>query len=271
MTAVSAIKEKAAYLVFPPDIYCINCGRPVSSQNLYSLCDDCISEIKWANGKLCRRCGKLLEDWYPDDICGECRNSERSFDSGISCFQYTDIERKLIQDFKYHGKSYMSRTFSEIAFDKIKAVCGSDLDFDLMIPVPMYPSKEKMRGYNQASLLARYTAEKLGIPFRDDILLRTRNTAPMNRLGIKDRADNLKGAFRLRYGTEKSVKGRHILLTDDIYTTGATSEACSKVLKEAGACRITVLSLASGRNQRVMPDISLYTAVENLSVDNDDI
>lgn len=265
----SAAAEKILDLIFPPAIYCLNCGRPVDGRDLYSLCGDCLSEIKWANGKLCRLCGKLLEDWYPDDICGECRNSQRSFDAGISCFQYSDMERSMIRDLKYHGKSYMARSFSEMIYDKVRSVHEeTEKPFDLIIPVPMYPAKEKKRGYNQAALLAKYTAKKLDIPFRNDILLRTKNTAPMNRLGIKERNDNLKGAFRMRYGTQRFVKDSHILLVDDIYTTGATSQACSLILKQAGAKCITVLSLASGRNQRILPDLSAYSNDKDIYTKN---
>ena len=180
----------------------------------------------------------------------------------------------MIRDFKYHGKSHMARVFAQIICDKIEAVTvsssktdnrrsgrSSDTDavkltFDMLIPVPMFSEKEKKRGYNQATLLAQYTAEGLGIPCRTDILMRVRNTAPMNKLGIKEREENLKGAFRLRYGTEEYIAGKHILLIDDIYTTGATAQQCSIVLKRAGASKITVMSLASGRNQRVLPDIT---------------
>ncbi|MBR5228588.1 MAG: ComF family protein [Firmicutes bacterium] len=233
----------------------MHCGKPLKRGSLYSLCESCVSDVKWANGRFCRYCGKILEDWYPDDVCGECKNNERAFDSGITCFQYTDMERLLIKEFKYHGKSYMARNFAEMLQDKIHALYDT-VPFDMVIPVPMFAAKEKKRGYNQAALLAGYTAERLDISFRGDVLLRVKNTAPMNRLGISDREKNLKDAFRLRYGTEQLVCGRHILLVDDIYTTGATAQQCSKILKQAGASKVTVLSLASGRNQRPLKDIT---------------
>ena len=113
---------RIADLVYPPDIYCICCGRDIQPGRLYSMCDDCLSDINWANGKLCASCGKPLEDWYPDMYCSECINKDRRFDAGITCFQYKEAERMMIREFKYHGKSYMARNLSEILFDKVVAV-----------------------------------------------------------------------------------------------------------------------------------------------------
>ncbi len=254
-SANNAVK-KILEVIYPSSIYCICCQRPIERSSLYSLCDDCLADIKWANGKLCRVCGKVLEEWYPEDICGECKNADRAFDNGISCFQYSDMERLMIKEFKYHGKSYMARIFSEMLKDKIEALGMEGMQYDLVIPVPMFSKKEKQRGYNQAALLGKYTAERLGIHFREDLLIRVRNTVPMNRLNPKERAKNIENAFRLRYGTERFVEGKRVLLVDDIYTTGSTVQQCSEILKVAGAWKVTVLSLASGKNQIPLPDLS---------------
>ena len=146
---------RIADLVYPPDIYCICCGRDIQPGRLYSMCDDCLSDINWANGKLCASCGKPLEDWYPDMYCSECINKDRRFDAGVTCFQYKEAERMMIREFKYHGKSYMARNLSEILFDKVVAVSAG---CDILVPVPMFKKKEKKRGYNQAALLAKLPA-----------------------------------------------------------------------------------------------------------------
>ena len=248
--AASAAAEDMAQLVFPSDIYCLGCGIPIPAGRLYSMCDSCLSEISWANGKICAACGKPLEDWYPDIYCSECINVDRVFDGGATCFQYRDLERKIIADFKYHGKSYMSRSLSEIMYDRLVA---ADTDCQLLVPVPMYREKERSRGYNQAALLAEFTAERLGVPwFR--ALERVRSTVPMNKLSAAERKKNLDDAFRVTDRGREWISGKHVMLVDDIYTTGTTAGKCAEVLKAAGADRVTVLSLAAGRNQRELPD-----------------
>ena len=241
---------RLADLVYPPDIYCICCGREIQPGRLYSMCDDCLMKISWANGKLCAACGKPLEDWYPDMYCSECVNKERSFDSGITCFQYKEAERMMIREFKYHGKSYMARKFSEILFDKIVAVGAG---CDILVPVPMFKKKKKKRGYDQAALLAEFTAKRLGLPCCSEAIERTRNTAPMNKLDARERRRNLENAFRVTEEGREAVKDRRVMLVDDIYTTGTTTEHCSEILKDAGAVKVTILSLAAGRNQRELP------------------
>ncbi len=243
------LADKVADFVFPPDIYCISCGRPIAAGSLYSLCDDCLQEIRWANGKLCRVCGKLLEDWYPRNICGTCANQEHSFDRGVSCVQYGENERQIIADFKYRGKSYLARTLSEILYDKISAL---GFDFDFIIPVPMYAPKEKKRGYNQAALLGRYLGQRMGKICRTDCLYRVRETVPMSKLGARERRRNLDNAFEVSRRGAQFIRGKCVLLIDDIYTTGTTAEHCASLLKAHGCREIIVASVAASKNQKIL-------------------
>ena len=254
------LQKTAALLadaVFPPDIYCIACGRPIPAGEVYSLCSECLQVILWANGKLCRICGKPLEDWYPRDICGECANRERSFDRGITCVQYGTAERKILRDFKYRGKSWLARELAEIIYDKISAV---GLEFDIIIPVPMYAAKEKERGYNQAALLGMFLGRLSERECRRNCLLRIRDTVPMNKLGARERRKNLDGAFRVTAEGRRIFPGKRILLIDDIYTTGTTAEHCSALMKACGALDVTVATVASGRNQRKLPQVQIGEA-----------
>ena len=123
----------------------------------------------------------------------------------------------MIREFKYHGKSYMARNLSEILFDKVVAVGAG---CDILVPVPMFKKKEKKRGYNQAALLAEFTAKRLGLPYCAAAIERTRNTAPMNRLDARERRRNLENAFKVTEAGCTAVNGRRVMLVDDIYTTG---------------------------------------------------
>ena len=219
---------RSADAIFPPSIYCISCGKPITIQSCYSLCDDCLNTLHWANEKTCIQCGKALENWYPDIICAECKNKKHDFNYGITCLQYCDNERSIIHDLKYHKKSYLARIFADMFYDKIKASEQTD-KWDIIVPVPMFEKKERVRGYNQAELIARFLSLKIGIFYAPDILLRVKNTAPMNRLGNEERYSNLEEAFSISDDKRVFIDGKRVLLVDDIYTTGATADTCSKV------------------------------------------
>ena len=115
-----------------------------------------------------------------------------------------------------------------------------------MIPVPMYRKKQRLRGYNQAELLAREIADQRNLPLICDLVLRVKNTKPQKELEGKDREENLKKAFII---TKNDVKLRKILIVDDIYTTGSTVDAIAEVLKKSGVEEIYFLSLCIGGSE----------------------
>ena len=250
-TIFSNLNSRAAALIYPPDIYCLSCGKPMDPGHVYSLCEDCLNEITWANRNTCRICGKPLENWYPAKLCSECVVSPGPFERGVTCFLYRGGARNMIKDLKYHGKQYNARIFGRILADKITY---EKLDFDVCTPVPMYGKKEYERGYNQAELIARFTAENLQKPFAPYVLVRTRETVPMNSLTGPERKKNIQGAFTVPEDQRQWIFRRTVLLVDDIYTTGSTMKECSKELLKAGAEHVFIASLASGRNQREMPE-----------------
>ena len=250
-TVVGVIFAKAAELVYPPDIYCLACGKPMDPGHVYSLCEDCLNEITWADRKTCRICGKPLESWYPEELCSECLVSPRLFERGVVCFLYTGGARTMIKDLKYHGQKYNARVFGRILADKI---LYEGLDFDVCVPVPMYHKKEQDRGYNQAELIARYASENLCKPFAPHVLVRTRETAPMNSLSFAERKRNLRNAFDVPADQAEKIQGRTVLLVDDIYTTGSTMNACARELLQAGAAHVYIAAMASGRNQKKLAE-----------------
>ncbi|MBR2736687.1 MAG: ComF family protein [Firmicutes bacterium] len=243
--------EKACSLIYPADIYCLSCGKAIDPGHVYSLCEDCLNEIVWADRRNCRICGKPLESWYPAELCSECLVMPRSFERGVTCFLYREGGRRMIMDLKYHGKQYIARVLGRILADRI---LFEGLDFDLCVHVPMYKKKEQERGYDQAELIARFTAKNLEKSFYPGILVRTRATAPMNSLTAVERKRNLRDAFTVREEARERIQGRSVLLIDDIYTTGATMNECASELKKAGAAHVWIASIASGRNQRELAE-----------------
>lgn len=235
-------------LIAPDNIYCISCGCFIDESRAYSLCNSCMEHIHWNTGRTCSICGKALYDTYSGDICYDCTENRHLFDRGFSCVDYGLLERTMIMNFKYGGRTYMGRKMAEMMADRIS---GTDEQFDLIVPVPIHRKRRDERGFNQAEILASGLAGRIGVRYNDRILVRTRETAAMKSLSAVERRENLRGVFCVPERYRGSAEGRNILLVDDIYTTGATADACSQVLKEAGASKCFIYSFASAPNKRI--------------------
>jgi len=241
----SCLKGGFADLVFPSNIYCICCGNLINDSRPYALCDSCVRTLNWANSRTCEKCGKILGDGYEYDLCTDCCTLEHSFEKGFACVEYGRVERDLILNFKYKDKAYLGHKMAEIMVDRIIA---EDLQFDLILPVPMFKKKERKRGYNQAVVLAKDIAVRMEKPFSKKLLLRMIDTEPMNSLGAEERRGNIRKAFTIREGWDIMLQGKAVLLVDDIYTTGSTMDACSDVLLSAGVSKVYVFAFAAGSN-----------------------
>jgi len=240
--ALNAVSEA----VFPSNIYCISCGSLIDGTRPYSLCDGCVKKIHWIGENTCDKCGKALPDTYRGNICYDCMIYSHYFRKGFSCFTYGMYERELIFDFKYNGKGYLGAKFGDILYDRI---CCEDVKADIVIPVPISSERLKKRGYNQSAVMASHLAGRLGIPFDDGGLVRKKETARLRGLSPADREAALEGAFAFREPRKWRIKDKSVLLIDDIYTTGATADACSRALLDAGAAEVFLLTLASGGNR----------------------
>lgn len=253
-------------LIYPSNIYCICCGNLIDETRPYALCDQCLEQIRWANERTCAVCGKVMADDNPDDVCRHCQGTDHFFDKGYTCMVYGQREKEMVHKFKFNGKAYMGEKLGQILLDRIKQAMeesryadadaqaeamyadeeAGSLDFDLVTAVPMHPKKLKRRGYNQAELMAKIVAKGLGIEYNSRVLTRKYYNNPMNKLGAEQRHKNLVGAYG-RGDCEPSVlNGKRVLLIDDVYTTGSTADECSRLLKEQGADKVYVLTLAAG-------------------------
>ncbi|MCL1809082.1 MAG: ComF family protein [Clostridiales bacterium] len=239
------IAKKVLELLFPSNIYCISCGSIIDNSRIYSLCDSCMGLFHWANGRTCKKCGKIVQENYPHDTCTDCRENHRYFEKGYTCVQYGIYERELLLAFKYGGKTFIGEKIADAMADKLKM---ENFETDMVTPVPMHERKQKKRGYNQAAIIARQLAQKLPAPYAGKLLLRTGNTAAMSKLSAEERRMNIENAFSIARGAEGRIKGKRILLVDDIYTTGSTADACSRTLLDAGAAEIRIATFAAGTN-----------------------
>lgn len=150
--------------------------------------------------------------------------------------------RRIPQSLKYQGNLAAGRDFGRLLADDL-ARGAAFADIDCVMPVPLHPLRRWRRGYNQAEILARAVAESLGVPCLDGVLRRTRHTRTQTRLGVAEKAANVQGAFTARPG-KIPLGMRHILLIDDVFTTGATLCACFLALRRVTDARISIATLA---------------------------
>ncbi|HIU25724.1 MAG TPA: ComF family protein [Candidatus Copromorpha excrementigallinarum] len=233
--------------LFPSNIYCICCGSLIDGTRNYSLCDDCMKKLHWINGRSCGKCGKSLPDTYRGNICYDCLGQRHNFVRGYSCLTYGLYERKLLMDYKYGGKGYLSKKLGDILYDRISC---EKLDIDVIIPVPIHRKRAASRGYDQSALMAERLSRLWGVPLERNSFVRIKNTPFLRSLGPAERQACMEGAFAPVKMKEDRVKGKKVLMVDDIYTTGATADAFAGALTKSGAAGVWLLTLASGGNRR---------------------
>lgn len=248
---IRALGSAALDLLYPPDLYCICCGKIIDGTRPYRLCNECMDNIKWISDRTCVRCGKRLSDVNPGEICFNCREHPHRFARGFTCTEYGTNERAMVFALKYDGRTDIAETLGEIMYDRMTAEYSKEeiiSSYDLVIPVPVHRYKRRIRGYNQAALIVQAFTRRFGGDLRadDDILVRLRETHMMRSLGPDARRENIRGAFGIRDSRMKDIPGKKILLIDDIYTTGATVDEISGILENAGAERVDVLTFAAG-------------------------
>ena len=214
-------------------------GRIRPGGYIHSRCRD---KIEYVRGNTCARCGKPLPGNSCREYCSDCMKTRHLFDAGFSVFRYRTIAGSIYR-FKYMGRreyaDFYAKATARLLGQKI-----SRLGIQVLVPVPMFRDKERIRGYNQAAIYARALSRELDIPVREDIIRRVRNTAPMKELDAVSRRNNLKKAFNI---AGNDVKFRYVLIIDDIYTTGSTIDEIAHEFRMAGAEKIYFLSLAIGQ------------------------
>jgi ComF family protein len=188
------------------------------------------------------KCGKEIED-EEMEYCRDCREHVRSYEKGFPLFHYVPPVSDSVLAMKYKNRQeYAAFYGGELA--RQFGASFRQLGIQVMIPIPLHKKRLRQRGYNQAELLARAMEQELSIPVETDLLFRTGATRPQKELGDEERVRNLHAAFSVKEG--KPVPER-VLLVDDIYTTGSTIEACTRVLKDHGARQVYYTSICIGK------------------------
>lgn len=216
--------------VYPDDIKCIVCGAEIRP-NRYGLCGKC---TLMQNGNFCVRCGRHKVGL--SEYCSECGGDTLYFDEARSSVIYDGSAKLLVRRLKYGSAKYLAKSMSEFMLDTLVV---NDWDFDCFTFVPMHEKRQKRRGYNQAELIANAIAARTTTPCIP-LLQKVKQTPNQARLDRAARIKNLDGSF-----AAPTTPPDHVVIVDDVMTTGSTLNECAKVLKRAGATVVYALTFAS--------------------------
>lgn len=205
------------------------------------ICPSCISKLSPVRQPTCRKCGKELFSEQAE-YCFDCSRHKRSFESGAALFNYNEAAKRSMAAIKYRNKREFLDFYAEVMVHRFSHIL-KNWKPDVLVPIPVHPSRRRRRGFNQAEELARRLSCLLDIPIETRLLVRRRKTAPQRELNPQQRLANLQQAFAVN---PKCPVPRTVILIDDIYTTGSTMEACTRVLKAAGVQEVHFLVICIG-------------------------
>lgn len=235
-------KEVLLDLVYPR--CCAGCGGEAESAGGH-LCWDCRAELRVIGDPLCSLCGNPVEGRIDHQyICFHCVDTRPKFDRARSALRFEGrVAPRLIRDFKYHHGLWLQAELVNLLEACVKTHFPEQA-FAAVCAVPLHHVRQRERGFNQAALLAGGLARRLQLPVRSRGLVRARDTGTQTHLTARERLSNVKEAFKVL--NPSAWKGLHLLLVDDVMTTGATVSACAGALKEAGAASVFAVTLARG-------------------------
>jgi ComF family protein len=242
---------------------CAACGVPLTTDPVPLFCKTCWETIVPLRLARCSQCDRPLPSpvaltYSPTHRCHHCTVRPPAYRKAWTLYPYLPPLQDAICLFKYRGKVSLAKPLGRLMLDMLPAA----LDADLVIPVPLHPTRLREREFNQSLLLADQVAKHVNIPLSFTNLVRTTQSEPQSTLSRKERMKNLRRAFAVRH--PQSIAQKRILLIDDVFTTGTTVNECAKVLRKAGAEEIFVLTLARTIESNVVPDRILVQRVTGL-------
>ncbi len=237
------ISDAVVSVFFPSG--CRICDRLLASASRVPLCEECLSSFARVRGILCDVCGRPLPglNREPEQplLCPACQDKTYAFARARSFALYENAVVRAILLLKFEQIEPLGAWFAGRLAEMVSAE-GAAMAGDVVVPVPLHREREHERGYNQAALLSRPLAKRLGLPHKTVLLVRTRARPDKQVLSLEERWESVRGAFATRPGSQ--VDNLRVLLVDDVLTTGATLDACSRALRAAGAKSVIGLTVA---------------------------
>lgn len=224
---------------------CLGCKNKLEASPVDGLiCRDCWGNIKRNVPPFCHSCGRHLEKAnFSKNICAHCIKKNLHFDRAFSPCVYTGVIKELIHEFKYKGKDYLGFPLSKLMIEFIREYNLPMDCLDFIVPIPLHKTRLREREFNQAEVLSKYISEEFKGKLLADALLRHRLTKTQTDLETDERLLNVKDSFLVN--RLEDVKGKNLLIVDDVLTTGATASCAAQTLKRAGANIVFVLTLAN--------------------------
>jgi competence protein ComFC len=240
---VRGVADALASVLFPAP--CRICGAVLTQAGMLPVCETCFASLEPLRGPLCICCGRPFVSEAALDAkvpkCFACRREVYGFECARSFGIYTDQMVRAIGLLKYEKLTRLGQWFAGRLYEVIHTNPALQA-VDVIVPVPLHPSRRRERGYNQAELIAKPLARRLRIPLGTYLLVRTKPRPPRLLLSRRERWLTVRGAYEIRQRVR--VDNLRVLLIDDVFTTGATLDACARALKKAGAKSVNGLTVA---------------------------
>ncbi len=235
---VNRCKEYLLDIFFPRHVKCIFCDEELNGKEHNDCCQNCLNSLPFIK-TYCERCGTPMPV-EREGVCAFCNANNYDFVMARSIFEYTGDVVTTIHNYKYHNQKFLCEPLGEFLSDYL---ARWDISPEVVCAVPLHEAREKSRGYNQAKLLAEVVARNFNLPYVEAVK-KIKDNPSQTALTIKERQANVKDVYAINKDFKKDIENKTILLIDDIYTTGATANEISKILKSAKAKAIYVLTVA---------------------------
>jgi len=233
---IKKLSQKFLNVIFPKT--CLICNKIINGGN---FCVEDWNKLHFLQKPACNICFQPFEFRVDDEmICGKCLQKRPEYFKALAVLNYDETSKILITKFKYFDQINLAKYFAELMFKQAKEIL-SDVDF--IAPIPLHKLRIINRKYNQSALLAKNISTLGNKKLLLDLLVRTKNNKPQASLNQRMRRKNVVGIFKMKEKYCWEIKGKNILLIDDVITTGATIESCCRVLKNSGVAKIYVLTL----------------------------
>ena len=236
--------DRLTRFISPAGAVCVFCGGEADGCGV--VCEKCRSRLTENAGRVCKKCGRVLI--AEEEYCETCRNHSRVFDLARSRYVYEDGARKIITDYKYGKALYLAKV---IAHDMAEVYAAADMNCTVMINAPATPARVKERGFDHTALLCEYLSAELHIPFAADAIVKKKDNSAQAGLSGAEREENVQGAYG-RGENAKRLRGAHVLIVDDVLTTGATASAVAREAYKCRAAGVKVLTYASTRSVNIL-------------------
>lgn len=217
---------------------CCFCGK-VSRQ---AICKVCAKKIEYVEEPRCKKCGKPVR-YEEQEYCFDCQKKEFHYEQGKNIWLHKFPVNWSIYQFKYQNRRIYGKFYAQELY-RLYGTFFKEWRIDAIIPIPLHKRRKRIRGYNQADILAKHLGKLAGIPVKDKVMMRVKYTKPQKQLNDKERRRNLQQAFRV---VKHWKPVEHVLLVDDIYTTGSTIDAVAEVLKNAGVQKVFFFTISIGQ------------------------